>query len=207
MTSSVLRVLVSLLLLIGLQQLGSALLIHAKAGLAPLLLERAWTQSLQRGGQPVKPWPWADTWPVARLVVPALRQSHLVLAGDSGNALAFGPGHHSASALPGANGLTLIGGHRDTHFNFLRDMHLGQRVALQSMSGDFSYYRVRAIDIVDASKGGIVARHGSNRLMLVTCYPFDAILSGGPLRYRVIAERETGSPVPGLPGRGDQFML
>ena len=186
MTSSVLRVLVSLLLLIGLQQLGSALLIHAKAGLAPLLLERAWTQSLQRGGQPVKPWPWADTWPVARLVVPALRQSHLVLAGDSGNALAFGPGHHSASALPGANGLTLIGGHRDTHFNFLDELQNGDLLRLRTTT-EIREYRVSWQEVVDSRSRHLVIEDNVDRLTLLTCYPLDAAVAGGPLRLVVTA--------------------
>ena len=40
--------------------------IPAKAVVAQVMLERAFTQSLATG-QPVKAWGWADTWPVARL--------------------------------------------------------------------------------------------------------------------------------------------
>ena len=46
-----------------------ALWIHAKALLAQVLLERAFAASLATGGA-VKPWSWADTWPVARIEVP-----------------------------------------------------------------------------------------------------------------------------------------
>jgi hypothetical protein len=103
------------LLLAGGQQLAAAGVIKAKAWLAPVLIERAWEESLAKSG-PVPPWPWADTWPVARLQVPAAGVNLLVLAGDSGNALAFGPGHARASAQPGQSGTVVIGGHRDTHF-------------------------------------------------------------------------------------------
>lgn len=76
------RQLLLLLLVLGAgQQLGAAGLIKAKAWLAPVLIERAWAQSLGLGGMPVKPWPWADTWPVARLRVPARGVQRLVLAG------------------------------------------------------------------------------------------------------------------------------
>lgn len=207
MTNPVRRLVFLLLLLLGLQQVGVALLIYAKAAIAPVLVERAWTKSLQFGGLPVKPWPWADTWPVARLVVPALEESQVVLAGDSGNALAFGPGHQSASAMPGNNGLTVIGGHRDTHFRFLQNLRLGQRVGVQSGSGELRYYRVKSIDIVDASAGGITLRDSQDQLMLVTCYPFDAVFSGGPLRYRVVAEPELESRVSVIPRQADRFML
>ncbi|WP_239017243.1 class GN sortase [Seongchinamella sediminis] len=204
MTSSLSRLLTLLLLLAGLQQWGSALLIHGKAQLASLLLERAWRQSLAQGGAAVKPWPWADTWPVVRLEVPALGESHLVLAGDSGNALAFGPGHLRASAMPGTGGTTVISGHRDTHFHFLGKLRSGQRINVQLASGRSVAYRVAATDIVDASRGGIVAGREVELLLLVTCYPFDALVSGGPLRFRVMAvpEREPVlSPLPVPVGR------
>ena len=60
-----------LLLALGLWQLGGAALIHGKAWLAQRLLDRAWAATLA-GGHEVKPWPWADTWPVARLQVDTL---------------------------------------------------------------------------------------------------------------------------------------
>ena len=44
--------------------------IYVKAWVAQRLLHRAWAAT-QAGGTPVKPWPWADTWPIARLSMPA----------------------------------------------------------------------------------------------------------------------------------------
>lgn len=64
--------------------------IHAKAALAQWLLERSWQQGLAQGEAP-PPWPWADTRPVARLLRPD-GGMQIVLAGDSGRVLAFGPG-------------------------------------------------------------------------------------------------------------------
>ena len=86
------------LLLVGLVIAGSwqvmqGLYIHAKAMLAQELLEYAWKQT-QQGESRATPWPWADTWPVARLSVPSQNISLIVLAGDSGRTLAFGPGHN-----------------------------------------------------------------------------------------------------------------
>ena len=190
MPESLVRALLPVLMLLALQQFGSAGLIHLKAWLAPVLVERAWQRGLSSGVRAEKPWPWADTWPVARLEVPALGVSQLVMAGDSGNALAFGPGHHTASAMPGAGGLSMIGGHRDTHFAFLQHLQTDQRILLQLPTGENRQYRVRDVSIVDSRVEPPAGWQGHEQLWLVTCYPFDAVFAGGPLRYVVIAEPE-----------------
>jgi sortase A len=48
-------------------------------------------------------------------------------------------------------------------------------------------YRVTRTDIVDARKTTI-ANSDEEVLVLVTCYPFDTIITGGPMRYIVTAE-------------------
>jgi sortase A len=189
------RLLALLLLLAGCQQLAAAGLIQAKAWLAPVLIERAWLQSLSRGGAPVKPWPWADTWPVARLRVPALGVQRLVLAGDSGNALAFGPGHANASASLGSPGLAVVGGHRDTHFAFLQRLAPNERIELQLPDGSWRGYRVETLAVVDAREQSLPGGFDAEGLLLVTCYPFDALRANGPLRYVVGARPEPDAPV------------
>ena len=52
--------------------------IHAKAFLAQYLLNKAFAETIVTG-QPVKPWSWADTWPVARIEVPRLHESAIAL--------------------------------------------------------------------------------------------------------------------------------
>ena len=181
----------SLLLLAACQQLAAAGLIKAKAWLAPVLIEQAWTESLERGGLPVKPWPWADTWPVARLRVPGRKLERLVLAGDSGNALAFGPGHALASSALGGEGLAVIGGHRDTHFAFLQHLLPGEQIQLQLPDRSWREYRVETIEVVDSSRQSLARDTEVERLLLVTCYPFDALRANGPLRYVIAARPES----------------
>jgi sortase A len=180
-------VLILCLLLAGTQQMAGAGVIKAKAWLAPLLIEDAWHKTLLSDGTAVKPWPWADTWPVARLRAPAQDVDLMVLAGDSGHALAFGPGHTLASAQLGSNGLAVIGGHRDTHFAFLQQLRAGDALQLQLPSGELRRYRVRGARVVDADRESLPATGDSEQLLLVTCYPFDALRAGGPLRYTVSA--------------------
>ena len=178
--------LVACLLCFGFWQLGQGAYIPAKAWLAQELMQRAW---LRTGNGEVRatPWPWADTWPVARLTARSGEVDLIVLAGGSGRTLAFGPGHLSASVMPGEPGNTVIAGHRDTHFRFLKDLQPGELLKLESSKGAHYLYKVVDVDIVDSRKGSLLLDTDTAMLSLVTCYPFDAREAGGPLRYVVTA--------------------
>lgn len=175
------------LLCLGFWQMGQGTYIPAKAWFAQELMQRAWSRS-QSGEQRAVPWPWADTWPVARLTAKSGDVDLIVLAGGSGRTLAFGPGHLSASALPGETGNAIIAGHRDTHFQFLKDIQPGERIKVESSQGAMHLYEVIGVDIVDSQKGSLLLDTETAMLSLVTCYPFDAIDSGGPLRFVVTAK-------------------
>jgi sortase A len=176
------------LLACGSWQIGHAGYIHVKAALAQVLLERSWQRSL-RGVSAPRPWPWADTWPVARLRVARIDVDEIVLAGASGRTLAFGPAHVDGSAMPGGEGISVIAGHRDTHFEFLRQLRAGDGLWIDRPDGSSVAYRVRDVAVLDARKDRVPLDVAADALELVTCFPFDAIAPGGPLRYRVLAER------------------
>lgn len=169
--------------------------VPAKAVLAQELLASSWRQS-KLDGAPHRPWPWADTHPVARIEQPRLGISQVVLAGDAGRPLAFGPGWAESSARPGnADGTVVISGHRDTHFSWLRDLHDGDTVKLEHAGGERAY-RVVGREVVD-SRTHRLATDGEHSLVLVTCWPFDATAPRGPMRYLV-----TLAPVPADKVRG-----
>ncbi len=180
------RLLVACLLCLGFWQLGQGAYIPAKAWLAQELMQRAWTRT-GAGEVRATPWPWADTWPVARMTARSGEVDLIVLAGASGRTLAFGPGHMSVSAMPGEVGNAVIAGHRDTHFQFLKDVQLGELLKIESSKGMRHLYKVVGIDIIDSRKGSLLLDTEAAMLSLVTCYPFDARESGGPLRYVVTA--------------------
>jgi sortase A len=182
--------LVALILLLafaGAACCGGGLYIHAKAGLAQKLLHSAWART-QQSGVPAKPWPWADLQPVARLIAPAQDIDLLVLSGASGRTLAFGPGHLSGSANPGDPGNSVITAHRDTHFRFLQRLAAGDRLVVEGRNGARRHFHVRRIYVADYRALNIPRDALQPTLTLVTCYPFDAINPGGPLRYVVVAE-------------------
>jgi len=181
-----------LLLVSGFIFLGKGLWIQAKALVAQELLTRAWQKTLATG-RPVKPWPWADTKPVARLIVPEQKADCIILEGISGSTLAFGPGHFINSALPGTAGNSVIAGHRDTVFRFLKKLRIGQNLLVQKKDGRLTSYRITGVVIKPAED--IVLEQGKLPwLTLITCYPFNAVTAGGPLRFLVFARGEILSP-------------
>jgi len=180
------RLLVATLFCLGFWQLGHGAYIPAKAWLAQELMQRAWTRT-GLGEDRATPWPWADTWPVARLTARTAEIDLIVLAGGSGRTLAFGPGHLSASAMPGEVGNTVIAGHRDTHFRFLEHLRAGELLNVESNKGVRHLYQVVATEIVDSRKGSLLLDTDTAILSLVTCYPFHTRETGGPLRYVVTA--------------------
>lgn len=165
--------------------------IPLKAEVAQLLLNRAWAAA-DAGRAAMKPWPWADTRPMARLHLPGGGEPLIVLAGASGRNLAFGPTHVGGTALPGAQGVSIIAGHRDTHFRGLQHVRVGDVIDIDVPGEGSLRYDVTAVDIVDA--GSAALRHDAETpsLALVTCYPFDAAVPGGPLRYVVTAKLRPG---------------
>jgi sortase A len=180
------RIVVSSLLCLGFWQFGQGAYIPAKAWFAQELMHRAWTRT-EDSERAQPPWPWADTHPVARLSAKGGDIELIVLEGGSGRTLAFGPGHLSISVLPGERGNSIIAGHRDTHFLFLQHMKRGETIQVELPDGRRHLYQVTEIDVVDSRRGSLVLDTDTPTLSLVTCYPFNALDAGGPMRYVVSA--------------------
>jgi sortase A len=185
--SMVLVLLAGVLAVAGSMSFGHGAYLYAKAQLAQVLLQSAWERTHDTG-IPARPWPWADTHPVARLIVPARNASVLVLAGASGRTLAFGPGHLDGSATPGDPGNAVITAHRDTHFRFLQNVAPGDDVVIERVDGGRRHFRIKATYVADHRALSLPRDPVRPTLTLVTCYPFETLNPGGPLRYVVVAE-------------------
>jgi sortase A len=175
-----------LVVVVGLALCGQGLWIPAKAAMAQVLLEQAFARSVATG-KPVKPWPWADTWPVARLTFPRLHRSVIVLDGASGQALAFGPGHVAGTPDAGDRGVAVYAAHRDTHFALLGQVRPGDEIQVQRMDGRRVRFRMAAAQIVRWDASGVAPHAPGRALALATCWPLDA-KTHGPLRYLVWAK-------------------
>lgn len=173
------------LLVGGVLLLSQGFYMNAKAKLSQILIETSWQQRAA-GSPPPKPWWWADTKAVAQLVIPRLNKTLYVMQDDSGESLAFGPGHMNASAPLASNGHVMIAGHRDSHFEFLRNLNVGDEINTTKFNLSSKRYKVDNIYVIDSSKHDLqLYAHG--QLTLITCYPFDDFVPGGPLRLVVDA--------------------
>jgi sortase A len=122
-------------------EFGNSAYIHLKAELSQVLIYNSWEQLLKDGNiTNAKPWSWADTYPVAKISSLKHGEDIYVLNSTSGEALSFGPGHYTNTPLPANDGDSVIAGHRDTHFKFLKDVDIGD------------IFEVKDIKIVDSAK-------------------------------------------------------
>ncbi|VAX00797.1 LPXTG-site transpeptidase family protein [hydrothermal vent metagenome] len=182
------RIIMLLLFGLAIQQLGQGSYIYAKAIFSQYLIDSAWQKTLQ-GQDEVKPWSWADTWPVAKLTSKKHHTKLFILAGDNGRTLAFGPGYRFGTELPGGMGTSVISGHRDTHFSFLQDVQLLDEFEIQNKEGEVLKYRVSDTKVISIDEGFKIEDDSSSKITLVTCYPFNSIISDGNLRYIVTAKK------------------
>jgi len=157
-------------------------------GRAPSTVSRALA-----GEHDVKPWPWADTWPVARLVVPSLGIDQIVLEGTHRRTLAFGPGQLESGSSAKDVRIMILTGHRDIHFQFLEILHAGETLLLQARTGRWHRFTVRDGQIVDSRTASIRTDADGRHLILITCYQFRTLKPSQPFHYVVTADRE---PMP-----------
>ena len=178
-------------LMLGVYQFSGGLYIFAKAELAQYLIAHAWHKNLQSGEQH-KPWPWADTHPVAELIIKG--KSWYVLAGASGRNLAFAPTHVSSTPEPGEIGNSVIVGHRDTQFNSLKRLQKGDLIEVKTKHKR-QKFKVTMLRIALHSQLEYMQSNINNdtfdvdqsSITLVTCYPFNSVLPNPTHRYVVRA--------------------
>ena len=70
-------------------------------------------------------------------------------------------------------------------------MKAGEQMTIETADGSRMSYRVTGHRIADARRAWPSPHVAAPYLTLVTCYPFDAVVPGGPLRYLVFAESES----------------
>lgn len=157
---------------------------YAQTWVAQSLLHTAWVRT-QASGRQVKPWPWANTWPLARLFVPHLNLEQIVVARDNEGMSPFALRHSASSVLPGELGNSVLNVHRETYFDFLKALKPGDMLVLESLRNGRWYYQVSAIYIVDKTNTYFVEPSLNRRLTLVSCYPCTI---DDNRRYVVIAE-------------------
>ena len=155
--------------------------IPAKALFARHLLITAFEQGLALGAAQ-KPWPSADFSVIGTLTIK--HATVAVLDRATGQALAFGAGRHEEIEA----GAMVLSGHRDTHFAPLHKVEKGDTVSFNGLMGErrFSVIEVRIVD----TRAETIMVPGPRQLMLLTCWPFDAINPDTPWRFLVLADEK-----------------
>lgn len=161
-------------MLAGASLTGRALYLHGKATLASRLIRMAWEESLKTG-EDHRPWPWADTHPIARLRIPRLGYDEIVLEGASPRTLAFGPARVWNGAF--GHGNLVLAGHRTSWFLPLKDLALGDTIVVEQRgprpgATKARSYEVTALRVVAPELVERLLPADDDVLTLVTCHPF-----------------------------------
>ena len=184
----------------------------AKAWLSQQLIKHSWQQSISIMAQQqmqeeqqqirsqdntnphslskpiaIKPWPWADTFPIAELVFQRIDKSIVVLNGGDPTTLAFSAGAIAPFNQTNANKPFVVAGHNDSHFSFFKAIMIKDFISLTDTNGRKQLYQVESIDIVDASAGYLSLPTDAANLILITCYPFKSINNQSNERYVITA--------------------
>lgn len=201
---------ISICLIVALSSFAHGGYLLIKAHLAQYLLNKAWQKQTVtnefKNRYIIKPWPWADIYPVAKLRFERFNITQIVLNNDSGQALAFGPGLNRVNTTNIENessSVFVISAHNDTHFSILRKLKLNDSITLTLKSGRSQTVKVSNITIIDTKTEQLVlSNYDENinseqndyndqnkplikELILVTCYPFRGAGTETTLRYIV----------------------
>jgi sortase A len=122
---------------------------------------RQWRRSSKRGD------------PIARLRIPRLGISEIVVNGTDAGSLKRGPGRYLGTAMPGEGELVYVAGHRTTYgapFAQIDRLKAGDRVFVELPYGTFEY-AITGHRIVAASELSVLKSKGIEQLALQACHP------------------------------------
>jgi len=129
--------------------------------------------------------------PQAVLSIPHLDIEVPVFNGASEQNLNRGAARILGTGAIGGKGNLGIAGHRDGFFRPLKDIQVGDDIALETRS-DTQVYTVSSIAIVDPSDLSVLGPTDTPSITLVTCYPF-YFVGHAPKRFIVRAIARKGA--------------
>jgi sortase A len=110
---------------------------------------------------------------IARLRVPRLDLSLVVVNGTSTSDLRRGPGRHEKTFMPGEGELVYVAGHRTTYgapFSDIEKLDTGDEITVELPYGTVEY-RVTRYRIVDDNDLSVLDSRGREELVLQACHP------------------------------------
>jgi sortase A len=110
---------------------------------------------------------------IGRIKIDRIGLDTVVVQGTDTATLQKGPGHYTATPIPGQRGTVAIAGHRTTYlapFRDIDDIRDGDEIRIEMPYAAFAY-TVERHDTVDPGDVGIIKPVGYNRLVLTACHP------------------------------------
>ena len=110
---------------------------------------------------------------IARLRVPRLGLSIVVIDGTDAGDLRRGPGRHRETFMPGEGKLVYVAGHRTTYgapFSEIDRLEAGDTISVELPYGSVEY-RVTRHRIVDDNDLSVLESHNREELVLQACHP------------------------------------
>lgn len=112
---------------------------------------------------------------LARIEIPRIGVSDIIVAGIDTGDLKKGPGHFPDTPLPGQLGNSAIAGHRTTYgqpFHNVDQLQVGDDINVTTLSGDFTY-KVTGTQIVSPSDYQVISTTDPTKatITLVSCHP------------------------------------
>jgi sortase A len=137
--------------------------------------------------------------PVARIRIPRIRASFVVVNGTSESALRSGPGIYPSTAFPGGGATTAIAGHRTTYlapFRHIDALRPGDQIKLEMPYADFTYSVTGSRVVAPTDFRDAVANLGYPRLVLSACTPLFSAAKRILVFARLTATVARGTGVP-----------
>lgn len=152
----------------GLVCTGTAIFIVVGAETHQSPLVREWTEpGFQSAGDRVICPPGA----VARLRFGRQHRDVFVWGDEHPDHIAKGPVWLRLTRSFASTGNTVVAGHRDTHFRFLKDVKVGDTFDVDQDAMHLTF-RISMIRIVTPADRALLAPTAEKTVTLVTCYPF-----------------------------------
>jgi sortase A len=110
---------------------------------------------------------------IGRIKIDRIGLNIVVVQGTDTASLQKGPGHYTATPIPGQPGTVAIAGHRTTYlapFRHIDDIRDGDEVRIEMPYAAFTY-TVERHEVVDPGDVGIIKPVGYDRLVLTACHP------------------------------------
>lgn len=111
---------------------------------------------------------------IGTITLPTLDLSWPIYEGTSDAELAKGVGHYSKSVLPGLSDNSVLAGHRNTVFNRLGELEIGDEIYVKTKAGTF-IYQVTKFKVVKRTDKTVIVPTDDATLTLTTCFPFNHI--------------------------------